>query len=61
MGAHDLREALSSTVRKFDTFAEAADWLLLSAAEIDAVERGEGFVELAVFGDAPLARLAAAR
>lgn len=52
VGERDQREALSSTVRKFETFGEAADWLLLSAAEIGAVEHGEGFVDLAVFDQA---------
>lgn len=46
VGGHDLRGAMSSAVRKFATLAEAGDWLLLSPAEIEAIERGEGFVEL---------------
>jgi hypothetical protein len=61
LGAADMREAMSSAVRKFDTYAEAGDWLLLSPAELAMAQRGEGFVELAVFDDGPPARLAAAR
>jgi len=48
-GANDMREALSSNVRMFASFAEAADWLMLSPAELAQVERGEGFSELALF------------
>lgn len=60
LGGHDMREAMSSAVRKLETFAEAGDWLLLNAAELAEVERGEGFADLAYFDDAP-ARSAAAR
>lgn len=60
LGGHDLRAGMSSTVRKFGTWADAGDWLLLSTSELALAERGEGFIELAVFEDAPL-RQAAAR
>ena len=45
----DTRAAMSSTVRAFDTFAEAADWLLLNEAEMRLVERGQGFIDIARF------------
>jgi hypothetical protein len=61
VGGHDMRGAMSSAVRKFETLADAGDWLLLSAGELDAVDRGEGFADLAVFDDAPAAALALAR
>jgi hypothetical protein len=53
LGGHDMREAMSSAARKFETYAEAGDWLLLSPAELALIERGEGFTELATFDDAP--------
>lgn len=58
---HDMREAMSSAVRKFDTYVEAGDWLLLSRAELALVERGEGFTQLAAFGEAPALPRAVAR
>jgi hypothetical protein len=61
VGRPDMRETMSSAVRQFDTFDEAGDWLLLSAAELAVVERGEGFVDLAVIEDAPSAARVAAR
>ncbi|HET9231295.1 MAG TPA: hypothetical protein VFO00_08395 [Vitreimonas sp.] len=61
LGEHDMREAMSSAVRKFETYTEAGDWLLLSPAELALVERGEGFTELAAFDDAPALPRAAAR
>jgi hypothetical protein len=54
-GANDMRSALSSTVRMFGTFAEAADWLLLSPAELDCVHSGESFCERARFDSARIA------
>lgn len=45
----DARRQMSSTVRAFDTMAEAADWLLLSPAELALVERGQGFANVARF------------
>jgi len=61
LGGHDLREAMSSTVRKFDTYAEAGDWLLLSPAELALVESREGFTQLAVFDDSAALPRAMAR
>jgi hypothetical protein len=55
----DTRGALSSTLRQFGSLAEAGEWLLLSDAEIETLERGEGFVELARFALTP-ARIATA-
>jgi hypothetical protein len=45
----DTRAALSSTLRRFGSLAEAGEWLLLSGAEIATLERGEGFADLARF------------
>jgi hypothetical protein len=45
----DAKEGMSSTVKQCQTFAEAADWLLLMDAERDKLERGEGFDEIARF------------
>lgn len=57
IGDHDLRETMSSAVRKFDSYEDAADWLLLNSTEIAQVERGEGFEVLACFDVArPLVR-----
>jgi hypothetical protein len=39
----------------FGTFAEAADWLLLSPAELDCVHSGESFCERARFDSARIA------
>jgi hypothetical protein len=61
LGEHDMREAMSSAVRKFESYADAGDWLLLSGAELALVERGEGFTELAVFDKAPAMPRAVAR
>lgn len=61
LGEHDMREAMSSAVRKFDTYAEAGDWLLLSPAELALVERGEGFTQLAVCDGAPALQRTASR
>ena len=61
LGEHDMREAMSSAVRRFETYADAGDWLLLSAAELAQVERGEGFTELAAFDDMPAMPRALAR
>lgn len=54
----DLREAFSTNARRFDTLAEAGDWLLLSSAEIAALDRGEGLSEIGRFEDTPAAALA---
>jgi len=45
----DARGGMSSAVREFDSFLEAGDWLVLSAAEMAEVERGKGFTEVARF------------
>lgn len=58
LNGRDLKEGMSSAVRPFETFAEAGDWLLLSGAEIAAVERGEDFIELVRFDTAPVAAAA---
>jgi hypothetical protein len=50
---HDSRQAMSSAVRRFDTYADAGEWLVLNTEEIAIVERGEGFAEIARFGAAP--------
>lgn len=45
----DMRAHMASTVRAFDTMEEAADWLLLSAAELALVERADSFADIARF------------
>jgi hypothetical protein len=52
----DTRKAMSSTVRAFDTLADAGDWLLLNPAEMALVERGQGFADVARFTAAAPAR-----
>lgn len=47
-----IREAMSSAVRQFDTIEEACEWLVLSPADAPKIERREGFLEVAQFGDA---------
>jgi hypothetical protein len=49
----DTREGMSSAVRQFDTYAEAGEWLVLNNEEVALIERGETFVELMRFGEAP--------
>ncbi len=61
LGHPDTREAMSSTLRQFTSFAEAGDWLVLSEAETLALEAGVGFAEIARFDFAPSANRAAAR
>lgn len=53
------RKAFSTNTRRLNTLAEAADWLLLNQAELAMIETGEGFVEFAVFEDAPPRRAVA--
>lgn len=53
VGGRDLKEALSSAVRQFQSLAEACDWLLLSASDLAAVERADGFAEIARFEVGP--------
>ena len=45
----DARKKMSSTVRAFESVAEAADWLLLSPAELALLESGEDFTPIARF------------
>ncbi|MBC7768543.1 MAG: hypothetical protein H7124_07130 [Phycisphaerales bacterium] len=61
IGGHDLREALSSTLRQFLAYSEAGDWLVLNEAEIVALESGAGFTEVANFEDPPSVTRTAAR
>lgn len=49
VGERDLRESMSSNVRKFGSYAEAGDWLLLSGGQLAQLERGEGFTEITRF------------
>lgn len=60
INGRDLKAGLSSNVRHFANIAEAGDWLLLSGAEVAAVERGESFAEIARF-DAAEPAIATAR
>lgn len=46
LGDRDMRDAVSSDVRRFDGFAEAADWLVLSPSATATLERGDGFAEI---------------
>jgi hypothetical protein len=59
IAGRDTREALSSTLRQFATYAEAGDWLVLNDTEAAMLESGEGFIELARFDMPELARAAA--
>jgi hypothetical protein len=51
--SHDALGGMSSTVRPFETFAAAGEWLVLNAQESAIAERGESFVEVMRFHDAP--------
>jgi len=48
-GQRDAREAMSTTLRQFETFEQAGDWLVLSEAETLALQTGAGFDELVRF------------
>jgi hypothetical protein len=61
IGGRDAREAMSSTLRQFSSYAEAGDWLVLNVAETAMLERGEGFTEIARFEIAPAKGRAVAR
>lgn len=61
LDGRDMRERMSSAVRRFDTLGEAGDWLVLSDAELDMVARGQDFDEIARFDIAANATRAAAR
>jgi hypothetical protein len=50
---HETRKTFSSNTRRLETLAEAADWLLLSGAELAMLESGDGFIEIDRFNDAP--------
>lgn len=58
LGEPNMSEATSSTLRRFASFAEAGDWLVLSEAETVALEGRVGFDEIARF-DYPPTRAAA--
>lgn len=45
LGDRATRETISSDVRRFETFAEAADWLVLNQDATQALETADGFVE----------------
>lgn len=49
LAGRDMRKGMSSEVRQFETYEEAADWLVLGAQEAHLLERGEGFAEVARF------------
>jgi len=53
IGGHDTRQSLSSDLRRFQTIAEAAEWLLLDVGATRALQNGEGFAELARFSLPP--------
>jgi hypothetical protein len=61
IGGRDTREAMSSTLRQFSSYADAGDWLVLSETETAMLERGDGFAEVARFEIAPSAVRAGAR
>jgi hypothetical protein len=58
IGGRDTLGAMSSTLRQFDSFAEAGDWLVLSEAETIALAGAHGFTELDRFEDPPAERRA---
>lgn len=55
LSGRDMRQSLSSDTRAFDDVASAGDWLVLTEQECAAVERGEGFAEIARFHSPPAA------
>lgn len=52
----DVKTAMTSSVRAFTRLEDAADWLLLSAAELAQVRAGAGFDDIARFTAAAKAR-----
>ncbi|MEZ5960233.1 MAG: hypothetical protein R3C30_07350 [Hyphomonadaceae bacterium] len=60
-GQRDAREAMSTTLRQFETFEQAGDWLVLSEAETLALQTRTGFDELARFDDSAKSASAPAR
>lgn len=49
----ESRKSFSSNTRHLNSMAEAAEWLLLNAAERGDIESGDGFSLIARFDDAP--------
>jgi hypothetical protein len=49
--SQDAKEGMSSTVKHCHSFAEAADWLLLTDPERALLERGEGFPEIVRYSE----------
>lgn len=49
LAGRDMRKGMSSEVRQFETYAEAADWLVLGPQETPLLESGEGFTEITRF------------
>ena len=49
IGGRDVREAMSTTLRLLNSYAEAGEWLLLNEAETLALQTGAGFAEIARF------------
>lgn len=58
IAGRDLKEGMSSSVRLFNAYADAGDWLMLSPGETQQLEHGEGFAEIAKFDAAPVSALA---
>ncbi|WP_135210792.1 hypothetical protein [Vitreimonas flagellata] len=53
IGDRDTRETVSSDLRRFDTFPEAGDWLVLNQSAAAALENGTGFREIFSFHSPP--------
>lgn len=53
LGERDTKGSMSTDVRRFEAYEAAGDWLILNAAEIEAMRRGEGFQVLAAFDIPP--------
>jgi len=60
VNGRDTRSSMSSAVRSFDTFAEAADWLVLTAEETVLLETRAGFDEIVRY-QIPISLVRAAR
>jgi hypothetical protein len=56
----DARSAMSTTLRQFPTYEEAGEWLVLSEAEILALQTRAGFDVVANFEETPQASQARA-
>lgn len=59
--SRDAKEGMSSTLKHCHTFAEAADWLLLTDTERGLLDGAEGFDEIVRFSLPPAASRIAAR